>query len=160
ALGVGDWYMTDPVLYAALNDTLDIGDTIDLLLALDAGLVEYLIADGEVDATQVLQALLASGIQFTDNINSVRSAVLQYATNLRTGAVGRYEGFDFLGFSKVGMQTFGWKRDGLYRLGYAEDTGEEIQAMIDFAAEDFDTTHRKSIRALFFGVDTDGALYA
>lgn len=157
---VRDTYTTDPVLYALINETISVGDTIDVLLAMDAGLVEYLIPTDTVTANMLMVAVLSSNLHFSDNTHANRAAVLQYATNLLTGAVGRYEGFDFRGFVKSGMQTFGWKRDGLYRLGYAEDTGEEIQAMIDFAAEDFDTTHRKSIRALFFGVDTDGALYA
>lgn len=153
-------FSLDPVLYAAIHDTLQVGDSIDILLVIDAATVDYLVAGDSIDASMVLSALLESRMQVSDHAGAVRAAVLQYATNLLTGAVGRYEGFDFRGFVKSGMQTYGWKPDGLYRMGYAEDTGEEIQAMIDFAAEDFDTTNRKSIRALFFGVDTDGALYA
>lgn len=159
-MAVADAYVMDPVVYAWLDNTLTVGSSIDVLVALDAALVEYLIHDDDVSATMVMSALLASNLKFSDNVGAVRAAVLQYTTNLLTGGVGRYEGFDFSGFVRVGMDTYGWKRDGLYRLGYAEDTGEQIQAMIEFAAEDFDTTTRKSIRALFFGVDTDGALYA
>lgn len=159
-LTVVDTYTTDPVVYAVLHDMLLLGDTLEVLIALDASLVDYLNVADTANASMVLVALLASNLQITDNASLVRSTLLQYTTNVLTGAVGRYEGFDFSGFVRCGVDTYGWKRDGLYRMAYAEDTGEEIQAMIDFAAEDFDTTHRKSVRALFFGVDTDGALYA
>lgn len=157
---VRDAYTSDPVIYASILERLGVGSTIDVLLAIDAGIVDYLVPGDTADAAMVFGAVLSSTLHVSDNQGVVRNAVLQYATNLITGAVGRYEGFDFRGFVKSGMQTFGWKPDGLYRMGYAEDTGEEIQALIDFAAEDFDTTNRKSIRALFFGVDTDGVLYA
>jgi len=155
-----DQYISDPVVYALIDETITLGDSIVVVLALDAGLVEYLLPSDDANATLLLTALLESNLQFTDNVNTVRAAMLQYATNLLTGAVGRYEGFDFAGFTQVGLQTYGWKRDGLYKLGYAEDTGEEIQALIDFAAEDFDSTNRKAVRALFFGADTDGMMYA
>lgn len=157
---VYDTYTTDPIVYAHIDGTLRVGGTIDVLLVLDAALVDYLIAGDTLTASALLYALISSDIQLSDSVGSTRNAVLQYATNVLTGAVGRYEGFDFRGFTRVGMKTYGWKPDGLYRLAHAEDTGEELQAMIDFAAEDFDTTSRKSVRALFFGADTDGALYA
>ena len=155
-----DQYITDPVIYALLQEDLSVGYSFTVVLAIDAGLVDYLIPGDALNANLVFMALLESGIQVSDNAASIRTTMLQYATNLLTGAVGRYEGFEFQGFAKVGLQTYGWKPDGVYALGYAQDTGEEINALIDFAAEDFDTTNRKAVRALFFGVDTDGTMYA
>lgn len=155
-----DAYTTDPVLYAALGETLQVGGAVDLLLAMDASMVDYLVTGDHIDASMLLAALLSSKIQVSDSHTHARARVLQYVTNILTGAVGRYDGFDFAGFVRSGMDTYGWKPAGLYRLAYAEDTGELVQAMIEFAAEDFDTTNRKAVRGLFLGADTDGALYA
>lgn len=159
-LAAADDYVTDPVLHAIIHDGLVVGGYLEVILALDAGLVEYLIPSDRYDVAAILTALLQSTVHISDDVRRAKAEMLQYATNLATGAVGRYEGFGFAGFTKVGMHTYGWKRDGLYRVVDAEDSGEYIQALIDFAAEDFDTTNRKSVRGLFFGADTDGALYA
>lgn len=157
---LADSYMTDPVVLALLTDTLYVGATFDVLVAIDAQLVDYLVAGDTVDVSALITALLKSSVVISDNLAMAKAAAHQYATNLLTGAVGRYEGFDFAGFVRVGMETYGWKQDGLYRIVDARDSGEAIQAFIDFAAEDFETTQRKAVKALFFGADTDGALYA
>lgn len=157
---LADSYITDPVVLALLTDTLYVGATFDVLVAIDAQLVDYLVAGETVDVAALITALLKSSVVISDNLAMAKAAAHQYATNLLTGAVGRYEGFDFAGFVRVGMETYGWKPDGLYRIVDARDSGEAIQAFIDFAAEDFETTQRKAVKALFFGADTDGALYA
>lgn len=159
-LAMADIYTVDPVLYAVLYEGLSVGEHLDVFLAIDASLIDYLVPSDRYDAAAILVALLRSSLHISDDIHRAKAEMLQYATNLATGAVGRYDGFGFSGFTRVGMHTYGWKRDGLYRIVDAEDSGECIQALVDFAAEDFDTTNRKSIRALFFGADTDGALYA
>lgn len=85
---------------------------------------------------------------FSDEATSVRGELLQYATNILTGAVTRYSGFGFAGFCAVGMDTYGWKTDGLYKVGAETDNGALISAIIDFAASDFDTTQRAARRCV------------
>jgi len=155
-----DNYFTDPVVYAALSESLTVGDTFAVMIAVDAALADMLFAGDAVSATQVLTALLESGITFSDNASNVQAAVVQYVTNLANGAVGRYEGYDFQGFCRGTDASFGWKRDGLYRLGEQTDDGETISALLDFAAQDFGATASKRLKAIYFGLDTDGAMYA
>lgn len=155
-----DRIAADPVLYALLSEHMSIGDLIEVIIALDASLLDTLVALDEADATSVLYALINSGIAMSDDAASTRATLLQYATNLVTGAVARYEGFDFQGFCSVGLDTYGWKPDGLYRIGAETDNGALISAMVDFAANDFDTTQRKRMDAVFFGLSTDGDMLA
>lgn len=155
-----DQYLYDPVLYALLSEHMSVGDLIEVIIALDASLLDTLVALDEADATSVLYALINSGITMSDDAASTRATLLQYATNLVTGAVSRYEGFDFQGFCSVGMDTYGWKSDGLYKVGAETDNGALISAMVDFAANDFDTAQRKRMDAVFFGLSTDGDMLA
>ena len=155
-----DIFYADPVVYALLSEELTVGSEFDVLIAMDANLFDTLVVLDEADATSVLYALISSGIQFTDDAGATKAALLQYATNLLTGAVTRYDGFEFSGFCSAGMDTYGWKADGLYKIGAESDNGARIAAMVDFSASDFGTTQRKRVDSVFFGIDTDGSLFA
>lgn len=159
-LQAGDAYTTDPVLYAAITDTLAAGSVFDVLISMDGAMADYLVVGDAVDARAVLFAAIESGVVFSDEAASVRGELLQYATNVLTGAVARYSGFGFDGFCAVGMDTYGWKSDGLYKVGADSDNGTLISAIVDFAANDFDTAQRKRMDAVFFGLSTDGEMLA
>lgn len=49
-------------------------------------------------------------------------------TNLRTGELTEYQGFEFLAFGRLGGRYFGLKADGIYELGGETDAGERIEA--------------------------------
>jgi len=155
-----DAYSSDPVIYAVLNSTLRAGSTLDVLISIDAALQDYLLPSDEANATQVLTAIIQSGIRCSDSASTIRAAVLQYVTNIVTGAVGRYDGYDFSGFCSTSRASFGWKPTGLFKLGAMGDDGLPIQALVDFVAEDFDTPTVKRLRAVYFGIHTDGQLLA
>lgn len=156
----GDTYTTDPVLYAAITDGLTVGGTFDVLISMDGVLADFLVVGDAVDARAVLYAAIEAGLVFSDDARSVRGELLQYVTNVLTGAVARYSGFGFDGFCHVGMDTYAWRRDGLYKVGAETDNGALISAIIDFAADDFDTAQRKRLDAVFFGISTDGCMFA
>lgn len=156
---LGDYYVVDPVLYAYLNSTLQIGTTIDLLLFIDAHLADHLALFDGADMVSIIQAVLTNRLEFSDSASNVSRMLLQYATNLASGAVGRYQGYEFEGFCRVGMQTYGYKRDGLYLLGADDDNGQLISALVDFAAENFATTQGKRLSNLYLGLSTDGQVF-
>ncbi|MGS0735573.1 hypothetical protein ACVBEG_03205 [Pseudomonas sp. GG8] len=155
----GDFYSVDRVLFALIHDGLSIGDSFDLLLSMDADLAEHLMLYSDSSATMLIQALLTNGIQVSNIASSAARTLLQYVTNLASGAVGRYQGYDFDGFCRIGMQTFGFKPNGLYRLGAPDDNGTLISALIDFAADSFGTTQGKRVGNVFLGLGTDGQVF-
>lgn len=158
-LRVADTYLLDPVLYVNLRSALRVGSTFEVLLVLDADLAERLMLLDACDISAVIEAALRSGVRFTDNASVVRSELLQYATNILTGAVTRYSGFDFEGFARRGQVSYGWKADGVYRIGAATDNGELISAALAFAAEDFSTSERKRLETVYLGLATDGQVF-
>lgn len=155
---VADVFVSDPVLLGILTDSLALGYSLDVLLAMDASLDDYLILMDSMSATQVLEAMLREKLVFSDVPSAIQAAASQYATNLVTGAVGRYQGYDFHGFVGVGMDSFGWKPGGLYKLGQPIEEAEALSAFIEFAAEDFGTALRKRIDTVFIGVATNGEM--
>lgn len=154
-----DRFHADPVIYALISESLSAGSAIDVIIAVDAILADFLTVGDMVDANAILQALISSGVAISDNASQVRRELLQYATNLASGAVSRYEGFDFRGFTKVGMQAYGWKRDGLYKLGVQGDDGEMLNAVIELAAQDFGVANHKRLDSLLIGAATDGRMF-
>lgn len=154
-----DRYHADPVIYALISESLSVGSSLDVIIVVDAVLAEFLNIGGGVDANAILHALISSGVAISDNASQVARELLQYATNLATGAVSRYDGFDFRGFTKVGMQAYGWKRDGLYRLGVPGDDREVLSAVIELAAQDFGVANHKRLDSLLIGASTDGRMF-
>jgi len=154
-----DRYFADPVIYALLEEVIAAGDAFDVLVAMDAELADFLNVGDMVDANAIMYALISSGLTISDNASQVRQELLQYATNVATGAVNRYAGYEFRGFAKVGQQSYGWKPDGLYRLGVPGDDGAMLSAVIDLAAQDFGVANHKRLDSLLIGAATDGTLY-
>jgi hypothetical protein len=152
-------YSFDPVIFAILPESLRVGVTFDVLISMDAMLADTLALYSDLDASAVLEAMLNSGLRFSDNASAVADTLLQYVTHLRTGAVTRYEAFDFAGFAQIGQQAYGYRSDGVYRLAGRSDDGELIQALIDFAAEDFGISQTKRIDTIYLGLATDGQVF-
>lgn len=155
-VGVSAGYHFDPVLFATLRETLTLGATFDLMVVVSATVFDTLLAHDKASATMVLQALLRQGVAFSDNAAHARSQALQYATNLATGGVTRYDGFEFQGFAQVDLVSYAYKADGLYQLGGEDDDGQTLAALVDFAAEDFGTSAIKRLDTFYLGLATDG----
>lgn len=154
-----DNYSFDPIIYALISEGLRVGGTIDLLISIDADLAEHLALMTSADAPMILRAMIDNRIKFSDSLANINRMLIQYATNLATGAVGRYDGFNFEGFCRVGMTTFGYRADGLYRIGAGDDNGEMVSAMLELAADDFGTAQGKRVGNVFLGLATDGDVY-
>lgn len=173
----GDYYLVDPVAYATLIDGLSIGSSLELLMSMDADLADHLALIDETNIALIIQALLDNRIglddasqrssrDIFDYVNSVTGLAGYYdfsgntfATNLVTGTVSRYAGFDFDGFCRVGMKTYAFRKDGLYTLGAENDNGAFIGTRVDFAAEDFGSAQSKRVGNIFMGLSTDGQVF-
>ncbi|KWR85522.1 hypothetical protein [Pseudomonas sp. PI1] len=155
-LRLTDTYVVDPVVIATLHEGLTIGDACELMIYLSADLVEALALGDEVSAVRVIEALLSSGLGIGDTLADSRRALIQYATNIATGAVTRYENFGFTGFARVGMRTFGVRPDGLYELTGTTDDGSPLSAAVSFAIDEFGTPQKKFIDFIYLGLSTDG----
>lgn len=73
-----------------------------------------------------------------------------WVINTETGAVSRYEGYDFNSFAKIGEEYFGAKSDGLYLL--SEGVGEvepAVPASVSLGKCDFGTSVRKRISHVY-----------
>ncbi|WP_024647732.1 hypothetical protein [Pseudomonas syringae] len=177
ALFAGDFYIVDPVAYASIIESLTLRSGVDALLTMDANLADHLMLLDDTNIGLVISALLESRIGIADA--SVRSSrdVFEYvnsitglsglydftgstySTNIATGAVSRYAGFDFDAFCRVGMSTYGLRKDGLYLIGGETDVGAFIGARADFGAEDFGIAQNKRVGNVFMGLATDGQVY-
>lgn len=177
AVSAGDFYVVDPVAYATLVDSLSLSSGMDLLIRMDMDLADHLVLTDEASIGLIISALLENKIGLADTsvrssrdifeyINSVTGLSglydftgSTYSTNILTGAVSRYAGFDFDGFCRIGMRTYGYRKDGLYLIGGQTDRGEYIGARADFGAEDFGTAQGKRVGNIFMGLATDGQVY-
>lgn len=175
AAGVGDFYIVDPTAYLTLMESVKIGSGLEMLLQMDADLADHLVLMDETNIGLIISALLDNRLGVADI--SLRRDVSEYvdattgisglydftgntyATNIATGAASRFAGFDFDGFCRVGMDTYAYRRDGLYLIGGGVDQGAFIGARADFFAEDFGTAQGKRVGNIFMGLATDGQVY-
>lgn len=158
-LGVSDAYQFNRAVYAAIQEVASLGGSFSGRVVINASIIEALVLMGQAAATLVIEAILRSKLTLGDSSNTYAREMLQYATNLDSGAVGRYQGFGFSGFCSVGMDTYGFKPDGLYLLGGDTDDGELMSALIDFAGENFGTMQGKRVESIYLGLSTDGQVF-
>ncbi len=173
----GDFYVADPIAYASIIDGLALGTDIELLLRMDLDLADHLVLLDETSIGLIISAMLENKIGIADasvrnsrDISEYVDAVTglaglydftgsTYSTNIATGAVTRYAGFDFAGFCRVGMDTYAFRKDGLYKIGGGTDSGAQIGARADFPADDFGSAQGKRVGNIFMGLATDGQVY-
>ncbi|WP_152978747.1 hypothetical protein [Pseudomonas mediterranea] len=158
-LTAADAYTYDPEIYGGLTNVLTFSSTAVGDIVIDAVLPEFVTFLDATAPQMTLLATLASSLAIDDTAGASAQGLLQYATNLATGAVGRYNGFDFLGFCRIGMDTYAFKKDGLYKIDADTDDGVPISALIEFAAEALAGTMQSRLVALFYGLSTDGQVF-
>jgi hypothetical protein len=151
-----DAYIFDPVLFGIINYEVGVGLVFDAVFSIDALLYDAIGIVDEYDFNALITALITYGAAFSDDVNYLRRELLQYATNLTTGAVTNYSNFGFLGFASAGGSAYGWKADGIYRLGGRTDNGDLLSAMVEYAADDMGTNKQKRVSNLYLGMTTDG----
>lgn len=174
---IGDFYIVDPMAYVDIVERLSISSGFELLLGMSADLAEALALIDEIDIRQIILALIENNIELSDRSISASRDVFEYidsvtgmagsydfsgqtlSTNVASGGVSRYAQFDFDGFCRVGMTSYGIRPDGLYRIGGSDDNGSAIGTRADFSAEDFGTAQSKRVGNIFMGLSTDGQVY-
>lgn len=141
-------------------DGLEVGDTTDVIVVFDFITAERINLYDNIGFGDVVDLLVNEHLYISaPNSDLARREALQYAINIATGAPSVYQGFDFNGFVSVDGIAYGWKSDGLYRIGADADDGDTIRALVDFGISDYGRAQRKRIVAAWLGIRTDGRTY-
>lgn len=156
---IGDTYVFEPTVFGVVYDGLELGCTFDAIFTIDGMYNDTLSLSSEVEFNVLLEAMISSGMRFSDDVNFLRRELVQYATNIVTGAVTTYSNFSFDGFADVSQVAYGWKADGLYCLEGNSDDGDMLSAIVEFAAEDMDSNRQQRVSNLFLGLRTDGDVF-
>lgn len=155
-----DGYGFDDEIFGGLSDTITLSSSGAGDVAIQAGIEEFITFLDGYGAQAEFLAGMEGTIKLTDGSGTSGDSLLQYATNIATGAVTRYANFEFIAFCRIGMDTYGVKRDGLYKLTGQSDDGVPVDALIDMAAESLGTTQGKRVGNIFMGLETDGMVSA
>lgn len=153
--------VTDNVAYVAWRERIGVGFDLIVSAFVEDLIYESLIVGDKMSQSQIMYEVLRSAVSIYNSGSLVDDVVLQYATNLVTGAASRYENFEFTGFFNDGLDSYAWDESGVYRIvDGAGDDGEPLAAAIDFAAAGTDSSAEKYLTAAYFGIATDGQVYA
>lgn len=151
--------LTTPLILITAEG-LGVGDSADLTLIADLYTAERVELRSRTGMGELVDMLVREGLHAVfANGDLARREALQYAINIATGAPSVYQGFDFNGFVSVDGIAYGWKSDGLYRIGADADDGDTIRALVDFGISDYGRAQRKRIVAAWLGIRTDGRTY-
>lgn len=154
-----DFLLPDGAFYAELYDGLEVGDDYSLVFLIHEDIYDGLMVSDFATAAQLLQAAVSSGLVVNSNAARTTQEAVQYATNLESGALTRYTGFDFAGFARTDYATYGFKADGLYRIGGDTDDGALRDALLDLGTASWNVNVKKHIPTVFLGLGTDGEAY-
>lgn len=108
-----------------------------------------------------VELLAMEQVSIISRAATAKQQAIQYAVNFMTGALTTYRDFDFDGFTydHSDAAAYGWRADGLYRLGSDRGSDTVINALVDFGASDYGDAHMKRLATAFVGVRTDGECY-
>jgi hypothetical protein len=140
-------------LLASITERVGVSVDLSLTALFSEDYVDGIALMNSADIVAFLSAQLIERVQFSDSLDRMRLAAIQYATNVLTGAVTRYEGFDFLGFANVGMDTYAAADDGIYRV---EHNHSPITAAIEFATVGIESGNSKRLDSIYLGLSSDG----
>lgn len=149
----------DSALLLLAMDSLDVSSSGDLFIVIDMVGMDSLSFSDTGSLGQLVEMLALERVAINSTTARAQREAIQYAVNIATGALSVYEGFDFQGFAHVGQDTYGWKPDGLYRIGASLDEGELIRALIDFGTSDYGSAFVKRAEMAYLGVRTDGQCF-
>ena len=90
------------------------------------GVYAVVIVESDLDATEIFNA---------------------WAVNILTGAVSKYEAFNFNSISK----RFACSSSGIYRLGATSDNGTAISGFVETGKVDFGTSQKKRVTYSYIG---------
>ena len=144
------------VLFASIREELGVAVLMELSALFSADVIDSLSIIDTASLAVTIEAILREQLTVSDSLESMQRAAIQYATNLLTGAVTRYEGWDFHSFATVGMDAYAADEQGIYRITNATDP---ISAAIEFGAIGAGLGNGKRFEAVYLGLSTDGAVY-
>lgn len=162
AIFLGDTFEPFGDVMAEFASVLQIGDewVVELVLEQGGEWLETLLVGASVASSGDLDAAFSDQLYLTDQGEVRGLGGIQYATNIQSGAITRYSGFDFLSIMTTPDGSYGVRADGIYRIGHDSAGRQPIDMHVDFGARDFGTTQLKRIDALYFGMTTDGSVLA
>lgn len=141
-------------------DSLDVQSaTAELIVIVELATADTVELRDDATLGQLVEMLAIERVAVNSATSVARRQALQYAVNLATGALTTYDGFDFSGFARDEQNAYGWKPDGLYRIGAPLDDGAVLQALVDFGTDDFADSRVKRLGYAYLGVRTDGQCF-
>jgi hypothetical protein len=160
SLIAADSYLLEVNLNAAYSDGLEIQDGMFATLTVADSVMDALMLVDGVGAQYTIAALIQSGLLLGSGSSNASAAATQYAVNVLTSALGTYEGFEFKAFAATGTAVYGLRADGVYLVRAGDDNGAPVTVTVDFGSDAFGSQHAKHVNALYFGIATDGQVFA
>src|SRR5690606_1776687 len=96
-----DYAQLDAALLLVALDGLEVSGSVDVSLVMELAAMAGLELAAHATLGQVLELLAMEQVAVSGSGQAAQQQALQYATNALTGAMTRYEGFDFLGFTRL-----------------------------------------------------------
>jgi hypothetical protein len=111
---------------------------------------------GQANSGYRLNALTLS-IGVTDSSYAVTTSEVfsSWAINLATGAVSKYEQFNFTSFAYDGTRLLATADDGIYVLEGDDDNGTDISAFVDIGPQTFGSPYLKRVTTAYLGLTND-----
>ena len=121
---------------------------------------ETLITSTTTSTKATFKNLLNSSLIISIPTASGQDSYLAYLFSPETSSVSNYDNYNFTNCTRFGSKYLFSNSLGLYQYGGALDEATAIQAKIQTAALNFDTSNKKQVPAMYMGVDNSGGVVA
>lgn len=142
-------------LFVSLAEQTQFNDTSSLNKIAVVSQVESFTFSDALSPSRILSALITEGIGFHMIFDFNGEEFYAWIMNTDTGAVTRYENYNFNSFAQIGESYYGVQDDGIYLLEGADDNGTDIEATITTRKYDFGSPLLKRFSEVFIGLKND-----
>lgn len=150
----------DTTLYILFNSVLELTANVTVEVQFDGDMAELLMFSDSYNVLSELELLLRERLLLDTSIPGTGPEGIQYAVNTQTGALTRYDGFDFYATVSLPDRVLGAGPLGFYELARGEgNDGEAFSAFADLGQDAYGSLAKKHMDAVYVEVAHDGQVY-
>jgi len=157
---VSDSVLINSSILIVVEESMSVYTFASIIGQIDLSAIETITVGDNVTVGQLLTLIATEQLIISNDSSSDARLQAQYAVSVGKGAITQYQDFDFDGFFRDHKgDTYGWKKDGIYRVERMDEDSSPIQASIDFGGKGFGAAQLKYLSDVFVGIATDGEIY-
>lgn len=147
------WFDPDVVMLAEAPATIEATDTFEPVRLSEEAMIDLIMASGTAQSSLLLYGTFQE-VLYVMGVIGRRDPMAVWAVNVKNKATSAYENFEFNSFASFNGRYFLANDNGLFEIAGDTDAGTPIIAKIMTPKQDFETSAKKRVFAVYAGMDS------